>query len=217
MLLDGWVSWSQLRSEDLFCHLKWMDMDVWGVLAAPVHQVINSSVTTLSSYKTSDLSDPWTSMAVCSVEQEFTHFVCQWMLWSQLWSQLWSEDVSCQLQIKVKIQPCIQYFRKNNHNLQQIIPATSPLVQLGFSFPAIKWQESELQYIDIGNCDIPAGHFSKLPSSPWHLSSDLNYINCIININCQIFRLLDILTVTTVPNMMRDTNLQNSSPFLAFP
>ena len=122
------------------------------------------------------------------MEQEFTHFVCQWMLWSQLWS----EGVSRQLQIKVKIQPCIQYFRNVNHNLQQIIPATSPLVQLGFFLPAIKWQESDLRYIDIGSVDLP-GQFSKLSSSPWHLRSDLNHVKCRENSNLKMFGCLEFL------------------------
>ena len=170
------------------------------------------------------------------VEQKFTHFVCQWMLWSQLWS----EGVSRQLQIKVKIQPCIQYFRNVNHNLQQIIPATSPLVQLGFSLPAIEWKESNLRkhpctvgknkttyllgrnqwklrrYIDIGSFNIP-GQFSKLSSSPWHLRSDLYHIKCRENSNFEMFNRLDILIVTTFPRMMSDTNLQNSSPCSAIP
>ena len=74
----------------------------------------------------------------CSVAQELTHLACQWILWSQLGS----EDVSCQLQMERKIQPHMQSLRNINLNLQQIIPATSPRVQLGFSLPANKWQET---------------------------------------------------------------------------
>ena len=135
------------------------------------------------------------------------------------------------------IQPSIQSFSTEiqlNLNLQQVIPATSPLAQLGFSLPAIKWQESNLwkhpctvARIKTSYCGainenqgdtlilgvlIYQGSF---PSSP-HLPGTLGLTWIMYKMQRKLkFENVwspRIFIVATFSRMMCDTNLQNFSP-----